>query len=161
MNTSLPGLYPACLIAATMTSSGCSLSRSAGAKPPSSPTAVLSLLALSTALSAWNVSAPIRNASRKLAARHDHILLEVHRRVAVRAAVEDVHHGHWQYLRIHAAEVAVERQAELHRRRFRDGQRDTEDGVCAEPGFRRRAIQRNHHAVDAGLVERVATRKLP
>ncbi len=43
-----------------------SLSGRLGAKPPSSPTAVLMPSAASTALSAWYTSAPMRSASRKL-----------------------------------------------------------------------------------------------
>ena len=39
---SFPGVYPALLIASIMTSSASSLDFKSGAKPPSSPTAVLS-----------------------------------------------------------------------------------------------------------------------
>ena len=65
--------------------------------------------------------------------RHDHELLEVDRVVGVRAAVDDVHHRHRQQPGLRAADVAVERQLRLVRRRLGDRQADAEDGVGAEP----------------------------
>ena len=96
----------------TSTSSAASLDSRSGAKPPSSPTAVLSPRSCSIFLSAWKTSAPVRSASAKVGAPtgHDHELLEVDGVVGVRAAVEDVHHRHRQHVRGLAAEVAPQRQ---------------------------------------------------
>ena len=67
------------------------------------------------------------------------------------AAVDDVHHRHRQQPRCGAADVAVKRQVVRHRRRFGDGERDTEDGVGAEPPLVGRAVERDHGLVDLDL----------
>ena len=63
--TSLPGSYPAALMAAMMEFKASSVPSRLGAKPPSSPTAVLRPRSFRTFFSAWNTSAPIRKPSRK------------------------------------------------------------------------------------------------
>ena len=68
MKTSFPGSYPAAEMPATRASSAASLELRSGAKPPSSPTAVLSPLPCSQPFSAWKTSAPQRRHSEKLSA---------------------------------------------------------------------------------------------
>ena len=97
-----------------------------------------------------------RLAERVHAPRHHHEFLEIHRRVRVRAAVDDVHHRHGQDLRVRSAEVFVKWLIELTGGRFRRGQRDREDRVRPELRFVLRAIERDHRAVDPHLVERIA-----
>ena len=125
-----------------------------GAKPPSSPTAVLRLLLLEHALEA--VVDLGADAQRLLEAggadRHDHELLQVDVVVGVLAAVHDVHHGHRQRERVDAADVLVERQLERRGGGVGGGQRDAEDGVGAELGLVRRAVELDEHAVDEALV---------
>ncbi len=86
---------------------------------------------------------------------HDHELLEVHVVVRVLAAVEDVHHRHGQHVGGGAAEVAVEREAALVRRRVGVGEGDGQDGVGAQPALVLRAVQLDHRAVHRTLVEGV------
>ncbi len=83
--------------------------------------------------------------------RHDHEFLEVDRVVGMRAAVDDVHHRHRQQPRRRAADVTIERLPARGRGGFRDGKRNTEDRVRAEPAFVRRAVERDHRLVDLGL----------
>jgi hypothetical protein len=85
--------------------------------------------------------------------RHDHELLEVDVVVGVLAAVEDVHHRHRQHVRVGAADVAVERQAERVGGGLGDRQRDAEDGVGAELALVVGAVELDHRAVDLALVE--------
>ena len=87
--------------------------------------------------------------------RDDHELLDLEAVVGVHAAVEDVHERRRQDARLHAAEVAPERQPHRVGRRARDRHRDAEDGVRAELALVRRAVGVEQHLVDLGLVERV------
>ena len=75
------------------------------------------------------------------------------------AAVDDVHQRHRQHMRARAADIAVERQARLLRRRLRDRERDAEDGVGAEAALVGRAVELDHRAVDAELIVGVAARE--
>jgi hypothetical protein len=68
MAMSWPGLKPAASIALTQKSSAASADGRLGAKPPSSPTLVLSPAFLSWPLSVWNTSDPQRTASLRLGA---------------------------------------------------------------------------------------------
>ena len=85
---------------------------------------------------------------RRRADRGDHELLHVDVAVRVRAAVEDVHHRHRQDVRVRAADVAEQRQAGAVRGRLGDRQADAEDGVRAELGLVRGAVE-----VEQGLVD--------
>ena len=58
--TSLPGEYPALLMASNIISTACSLEFKSGAKPPSSPTPVLRPLDFKIPFKVWNTSVPIR-----------------------------------------------------------------------------------------------------
>ena len=121
-----------------------------GAKPPSSPTAVLMPLSCRIFFSAWKTSAPQRSDSRNdgCADRDDHQLLQVEAVVGVRAAIDDVHHRHRQLVGAHAAEIAVQRQARFFGRSAGHGHRDGERGIGAQAGLVVGAVD-----VDQGLVE--------
>ena len=95
---SAPGLKPAALIAATTKSSASRVEARFGAKPPSSPTAVLWPAALSALFSAWKISGALAQGFREIwcADRSDHEFLEVDGVVGMRPAIQDVHHGHGQ-----------------------------------------------------------------
>ena len=82
----------------------------------------------------------------------DHELLHVDGVVGVRAAVDDVHHRDGQRGSGGAAEVAVERRTLRNRGGARGRHGNGEDGIRAEPSFVARAVQRDHDAVDFGLV---------
>ena len=95
----------------------------------------------------------IRNIRRTV--RHDHNFLELQRAFGVFAAVDHVHHRHRQRARRGAAEIAVQRHAERHRRRTRDGDRYAEQCVCAEIRFVRRTVEFDHRHVDFALRGRI------
>ena len=107
----------------------------AGAKPPSSPTAVDKPGLVKRALQrVENLgSAAQRLGKGRRADRHHHEFLEVDAVVGVHPAVEDVHHRHRQQVGIDPADIAVERQATRVRRRLRRRQADAEDRIGAEP----------------------------
>ena len=44
---------------------------------------------------------------------HNHKFLKINAVVRMRAAVQDVHHGHRQHMRIHAPQIAVKRLAQF------------------------------------------------
>ena len=85
----------------------------------------------------------------------DHELLECDRGVRVRTAVDDVHHRDGQRLGVRAADIAVERHAEIVGSGTCNGQRHAEDGVCAELRLGRRTVERDHGLVDTHLVGNV------
>ena len=89
--------------------------------------------------------------------REDHELLKVDLVVGMSAAIDDVHQRHRQGPRAHAADVAIERQAGLGRRRLCDGQTRPENRVGAEPRLVERAVERDHGAVDLRLVFGIKT----
>ena len=89
---------------------------------------------------------------RRRADRGDHELLDVDVAVRVRAAVEDVHHRHREHVRVRAADVAEQRQAGRLRGRLGHGQADAEDGVGAELGLVRGAVQVEQRVVDQPLL---------
>src|SRR5690606_2914116 len=70
----------------------------------------------------------------------------------MRAAVDDVHHRHRQDTGVRAADIAVERQVGGFGSGLGDGERDAENGVGAEAGLVRRAIELDHGLVDLDLV---------
>ncbi len=78
--------------------------------------------------------------------------MEVHPVVSVRAAVEDVHHGHGEHPRPLAAKVAPQRHPLLGRGRVRVGKRDAEDRVRAEPRLVRGSVESDQPLVEARLV---------
>ena len=88
---------------------------------------------------------------------HDHEFLEIDGVVRVRPAVDDVHHRHRQVAGEGAADIAVQGQARLLRRRLGGGQADAQDGVGAEACLVRRAVQLDHHVVDEQLILDIRT----
>ncbi len=92
-----------------------------------------------------------RLAVARRADRHHHELLEVDRVVGVGAAVDHVHHRHRQDMGVDAADVAVQRHAELVGRRLGDRQADAEDGVGAEAALVLGAVELVQHRVDRAL----------
>ena len=88
------------------------------------------------------------------AVRLDHEFLEINRRVGMGAAVDDVGHRHGQHFGVRPAEIFEQRLAERGGGGLGVGERDGEDGVGAELGFRFRAVQFQHRAVNRQLVER-------
>jgi hypothetical protein len=87
--------------------------------------------------------------------RHDHDLLEVQRVVRVGSAVNDVHHRHGERARVHAADVAPQRNPRRFRPRARDRERNAQDGVRPEPALVGRAVQADQQGVDPSLVLRL------
>ncbi len=73
----------------------------------------------------------------------------------VRAAVEDVHHRNRQHVGIHAANIAVQRQAEGIGSGLGDSQAGAQDRVCAQLGFVGGAVQLDHGGIDGLLLESV------
>ena len=132
-----PGVKPACSMASTSSCTASSLEREVGreaalvADGGGQAAVVEHLLEHVVGLGA----PPQRLGEAGRADRHDHELLEVDVVVGVGAAVEDVHHRHRQHVGVGAADVAVQRQAELVGRGLGHGQRHAEDGVGAEAGL--------------------------
>ena len=91
------------------------------------------------------------------AARHDHELLKIDRRIRVGTAVENIHHRDGQDLRVVAAEITIEGKIFRRRGRMRRGKRDGEQRVCAQIFFVRCAVEFDQAVVDLGLIARVAT----
>ncbi len=91
------------------------------------------------------------------ALRHDHEFLEIDGGVRVRAAVDDVRHGHRQNFGVGPAQVFEQRQIEFVGGGLGVGQRNGQDGVRAEFGFGFRAVQFQHRAVDQGLFGGIQT----
>ena len=87
--------------------------------------------------------------------RHDHEFLEINGCIGMRAAVDDVRHGDGQHLGVGAAQIFEERQADERGGGLGVGQRDGEDGVGAELGLVRRAVEVEHDTVDSQLVQRI------
>ena len=75
-------------------------------------------------------------------------------------AVEDVEHRHGQDVRVHAAQVAVQRQPALLGRSVRRRQRHAQDRVGAQARLVRRPVQLDHRPVDVALVERLLALEL-
>ena len=97
-----------------------------------------------------------RLAEARRADRHDHELLEIDRVVGMGPAVDHVHHRHRQRARRHAADVPVQRHAELRRRGLRDREADAEDRVRAEPALVVGPVQLDHGLVEQRLLGGVA-----
>jgi hypothetical protein len=103
-----------------------------------------------------NLGAPAhRFLQRRRAEGNNHEFLKVDRVVGMHATIDDIHHRHRQNMRLDAADVAVKRQAGDIRRRLGGGERDSQNGVGAEPCLVRRAIERDHRRVDLALIFRV------
>ena len=86
------------------------------------------------------------------ALRHDHVFLEIDRRVGMGAAVEHVGERNGQRLRVGPAEIFIERQPDRRGGGVRGGHGDAEDGVRAEVLLGRRAVELEHLRVEPELV---------
>ena len=83
---------------------------------------------------------------------HDHELLQVDGVVRVLPAVQDVHHGGGQGLGIHAAEVPVERQPHIVRRRLGHGHGHAQKRVGPELLLLGRPVQLAQEMIQIGLI---------
>ncbi len=104
----------------------------------------------------------LRNGAQPLAESRqtvwlDHELLEINRRIRMRAPVDHVRHRNRQHLRIRPAKILEQRNPNRLRRRFGGGQRNRQNGVSSKLGFCFRAIQIEHDAVHRQLIERINT----
>ena len=93
-----------------------------------------------------------RFAEPRCADRAHHELLQVDRRVGVRAAVEDVGHRQREKRSAVAAQVSIERNSLRLRRRMRDGEGCAENRVGAQAGLVGRAVELDERLVDTLLV---------
>ena len=82
----------------------------------------------------------------------DHEFLEVDGVVGMRAAIDDVHHGHGQDAGIHAADIAIDRQIRRLACRLRNRQRNAEDRIRAKTAFVLRAVEHDQRVIDVTLV---------
>ena len=130
---------------------------SIGAKPPSSPTAVESPILVSTFLSAWKTSTPIRRPSAKVSAPIGTTMNSWASTLfdACAPPLRMFIIGTGITRAIGPAEVAVERKPAVLGRRAGHGQRHREDGVGAELGLVGRAVGIHHLGVDRDLVRRI------
>ena len=87
----------------------------------------------------------------------EHELLEVDVGVGMGSAVEDVHQREREHVCVRATDVAIEGQLTLGCRGLRDGQRDPEDRVGAEPRLGVGAVELDQRRVEAALIERLDT----
>ena len=95
-----------------------------------------------------------RFGERSRAVGHDHELLRVDGVIGVRSAVQNVHHRNRQQVGAHAAQIAIERRHLRLRGGARHRHGDGQNGVRAELGFIRRAVQLDHFVIDGGLLFR-------
>jgi hypothetical protein len=79
--------------------------------------------------------------------RHHHKLLQIDAVVGMLAAVQYVHHRHGYSDGARAAEIRIERKIGRHRCRTRRSHRDSENGICSQPGFIESSVQINHGLV--------------
>ena len=86
---------------------------------------------------------------------HDHELLDLHVVGGVRAAVEDVHHGHRQLLGVDAANVVVQGHAQILGSCLGAGQGGTKNGIGAQTLLVGGAVQVDQQLVDGYLIQHV------
>ncbi len=94
-----------------------------------------------------------RFAERCRADGREHELLQVHVGIGVRTAVEHVHARQRQHVRVHTADVAVERKVALIRAGLGRGQGDAEQRVRAEAGLVVGAVEVDQRLVEQPLVQ--------
>ena len=97
---------------------------------------------------------------RGRADRRDHELLDVDAVVGVRPAVEDVHHGDRQQVRVRPAQVAEQRQARGLRGGLGHRHADAGDRVRSHPRLVRGPVQVDHGLVDHALIVGVEAEQL-
>ena len=140
-----------------MASIASSFARRSGAKPPSSPTPVASPRSCSTRLQrVEDLGAhPQRLGERRAPTGTTMNSCRSSELSACAPPLMTFIIGTGRTSRAVAAEVAVERRRPRRRRPLRDGERDAEDRVRAEPALVRRAVELDQARVDRPLVERV------
>ena len=84
--------------------------------------------------------------------RHNHELLEVDRIVGMRPAIDDVHHGNGQNMRVNAADIAVQRKAGRLSGSLGGRQRNAENRVRSQSALVGAAVELDHRLVDLQLV---------
>ena len=77
----------------------------------------------------------------------------------MRAAVEDVHHGHGQGFGVDAADIVVQAHAAGGGAGLGAGQGGAQDGVGAESGLVGGAVELDEQLVDRGLIQHVQADK--
>ena len=68
------------------------------------------------------------------------------------AAIDDIHHWHWEGTSIHATNIAVEWQASSICSRFGNSHGGAENGVCANAAFVFGAVELDHYLIKLNLV---------
>ena len=115
----------------------------------------------STFLSAWKISAPKRRPSLKVGAPTG-MIMNSWKSIGLSACAPPLMMfiiGTGSTCAFGPAEIAIERKARRRRGGLRDGERDAEDRVRAEPALVRRAVERAHHADRCGPVLRRPCRR--
>ena len=92
--------------------------------------------------------------------RDNHEFLNVEIIVGMSAAVHNVHHRNGQSEAVDTAEIAIQRECAFFCSCAGNGQRNSEDGVCAETGLIWGAVEFDHGAVDFSLLAGVVTDNL-
>ena len=86
---------------------------------------------------------------------HDHEVLDVHASSRMRPAAENLDLRQWDQGRVRPAEVAVQRFPGRRCRRVQRGHRHRQHRIGAQPGFVRRAVQRDQFFVQRRLIGRI------
>ena len=156
---SVPGSKPASPIASTSSASAASLESRSGAKPPSSPTAVDSpASAKHLPQRVVGLGAPPQGfRERGRSDRDDHELLQIHVVVGVGAAVDHVHHRRGKHVRVGAAHMSEEGDAERRCRRMGGRQRCRQHRIGAETSLVHRGVELDEHLVDGPLFDGIET----
>ena len=67
------------------------------------------------------------------------------------AAIDDIHHRHWQHARGRAADIAIQWRLVGRGRSFRNGERHAENCIGPKPAFVRGSVEGDQRLVDLGL----------
>ena len=86
---------------------------------------------------------------------HDHEFLNIQIVGSVRAAVDDVHHGHGQHLGVDAAKILVERQTQKFRGHTGASHGNTQHGIGTKAGLVVRAVKVDERVVDLHLAQHI------
>ena len=93
-----------------------------------------------------------RFGQRRRADRNNHKFLKIYKIVSMFAAIDDIHHRHWQDMGGDAADVAVQWQPARRSCSLSYRQADTKNGIGAKPRLVFGAVQFNHYMIDVALV---------
>ena len=81
----------------------------------------------------------------------NHKFLDIHVVISMGAAIEKIHHRYWHDPSIRAANISIQWQATLYRRRFRYCQRSPKDRIGTQTSLIVRAIQGDQRGIDLRL----------